>query len=68
MVRIEKEGLKTSISICNQLLHPGLTEGEGKEISGGKEAQKERHRDLPSFHLFLALGLYLWRPSAHIPL
>ena len=39
----EKEGLKTSISICNQLLHPSPTEGEGKEISGGKEAQKERH-------------------------
>jgi len=64
MVRIEKEGLKTFISICNQLLHPGPTEGEGKEMSGGKEAQK----DLPCFHLFLALGLYLWHPSAHIPL
>jgi hypothetical protein len=43
MVRIEKEGLKTSISICNQLLHAGPTEGEEKEISGGKEGQKERH-------------------------
>jgi hypothetical protein len=41
----EKEGLKTSISIinsCNEFLRPADRRG-GKKISGGKEAQKERH-------------------------
>jgi hypothetical protein len=44
------EGLKTSIYNLNQPLQsipppggPGPTEGVGKEISGGKEAQKERN-------------------------